>query len=97
MADPEAERHLERHGLETEKLRLEVAALKRQSSQGRSLSSYVPLISVLVAVAGLALVFISTGRNKFRIENRRNDWPVKKMRLANDKLTETGKTHKESL
>ena len=51
MADTE-ERELDRQRLETEKLKLEVAALKRQSSQGRSLSSYVPLISVLVTVAG---------------------------------------------
>jgi hypothetical protein len=52
MANTEVEPQLDRQGLETEKLRLEVAALKRQSAQGRSLSSYVPLISVLVTVAG---------------------------------------------
>lgn len=52
MADTEADRQLDRQTLETEKLRLEVAALRRQSGQGRSLSSYVPLISVLVTVAG---------------------------------------------
>jgi hypothetical protein len=52
MANKEAEPQLERQGLETDKLRLEVAALKRQSAQGRSVSSYVPLISVLVTVAG---------------------------------------------
>src|SRR6185295_5442587 len=52
MADTDAELQLDRKRLETEKLRLEVEALKRQSTPGRSLSSYVPLISVLVTVAG---------------------------------------------
>jgi hypothetical protein len=52
MADTEAELQLDRQRLETEKIKLEVAALKKQSAQGRSLSGYVPLISVLVTVAG---------------------------------------------
>jgi hypothetical protein len=52
MADTEAELQLDRQRLETEKLKLEVAALKRQSAQSRSLSGYIPLISVLVTVAG---------------------------------------------
>jgi hypothetical protein len=52
MADTEAELQLDRQRLETEKLKLEVAALKRQSAQTRSLSGYIPLISVLVTVAG---------------------------------------------
>ena len=52
MADTEAELQLDRQRLETEKLKLEVAALNRQSAQSRSLSGYIPLISVLVTVAG---------------------------------------------
>ncbi|MEK6324617.1 MAG: hypothetical protein AABN33_23500 [Acidobacteriota bacterium] len=52
MADAEAELQLDRLRLETEKLRLEVASLRRESARPPSLSSYVPLISVLVTVAG---------------------------------------------
>lgn len=54
MGDTEAELQIDKQRLETEKLTLEVAALKRQGSQGRNLSSYVPLVSVLVTVAGFA-------------------------------------------
>jgi hypothetical protein len=52
MADTETAFQVERQNLETEKLKLEVAALKRQSAEGRSWSNYLPLISVLVTVAG---------------------------------------------
>lgn len=52
MADPE-EAQSEKLKLETEKLKLEIERLKREGARVRSMSSYVPLISVLVTVAGL--------------------------------------------
>ena len=52
MAAPEIQDPSDKLNLETEKLKLEIDRLKAERAQVRSLSSYVPLISVLVTVAG---------------------------------------------
>jgi type II secretory pathway pseudopilin PulG len=52
MADTEGELQLDKLGLETEKLRREVESLKMEGARAPSLSRYIPLISVLVTVAG---------------------------------------------
>ena len=52
MADPETAELSDKQRLEAEKLRLEVERMKREGSRARSLSAYIPLISVVVTVAG---------------------------------------------
>ncbi|MFY9608628.1 MAG: hypothetical protein WAU45_08460 [Blastocatellia bacterium] len=51
MADP-VEAQSEKLRLETEKLKLEIERLTKEGARVRSLAGYVPLISVLVTVAG---------------------------------------------
>jgi len=52
MIDPHRELNLEKLRLENEKLRLEIDTLKRGKRHVDTLSSYIPLLSVLVTIAG---------------------------------------------
>lgn len=70
MTDPQAELSLEKLRLENERLRLEIASMKRGRNHLISLTDYIPLITVLVTVAGFGF-----GIYQYRaqeIENRKS-------------------------
>ncbi|MEW6211172.1 MAG: hypothetical protein AB1631_22595 [Acidobacteriota bacterium] len=70
MTDPQAELSLEKLRLENERLSLEIASMKRGRSRLIALSDYIPLLSVLVTIAGFGF-----GIYQYRaqqIENRKS-------------------------
>lgn len=52
MTDPHAELSLEKLRLENERLSLEIASMKRGRNRLISMTDYIPLITVLVTIAG---------------------------------------------